>query len=311
MPGERAPGPDGSLLLDIEALQAMRAPEDPELSASWHGEAAVQAGGRITVTGQASGRWASRDAGIVTIERKRETRPKGGHPGGEWEPVATAEPDAAGAWSARIQAVGVPSAQRYRAVWTSERRRIASVRLPTLDVYRLNTYEVATRGRVQTSAADFAAAVASVYGDGRGWQRAHQRFRQVRHGGDFTLVLAQAQTLRTFSPVCSVQYSCRVGRYVVINEIPWLTATPAFTAGLRDYRRMVINHETGHWLGLGHSSCARPGDPAPVMMQQSKGLKRCAPNAWPLAAEVAYVEAGTARQHPRPRDVNRAGAFAR
>lgn len=101
------------------------------------------------------------------------------------------------------------------------------------------------------------------------------------------LFLAQARTMTRFSSECSVKYSCRVGRNVVINEIPWLKKTPAFTGDLRTYRHMVVNHETGHWLGRKHTGCSRRGALAPVMMQQSKGLKGCRSNAWPLPAEAA------------------------
>ena len=80
-----------------------------------------------------------------------------------------------------------------------------------------------------------------------------------------------------------------MGRDVVINQTPWLHKTPGFTGDLRAYRHMVLNHETGHWLGLGHLDCSGPGDPAPVMMQQSKGLDACEPNAWPLPAETVQA----------------------
>ena len=52
------------------------------------------------------------------------------------------------------------------------------------------------------------------------------------------------------------------------------------------YRHMVVNHETGHWLGHGHLGCAGRGRPAPVMMQQSKGLAGCRHNPWPLPSEL-------------------------
>jgi hypothetical protein len=125
----------------------------------------------------------------------------------------------------------------------------------------------------------------------RGWRAAGVQFRRVRRGGDFTLLLAAAGTLPSFSSGCSVQWSCRVGRHVVINQLRWRHASPAWNrAGrsLRDYRHMVVNHETGHWLGRGHASCHRRGR-APVMMQQSKGTGRCRLNPWPLPWEAAAV----------------------
>jgi hypothetical protein len=83
-------------------------------------------------------------------------------------------------------------------------------------------------------------------------------------------------------------WSCRSGDNVVINEDRWLGASPSWNeagARLRDYRHMVVNHETGHWLGYGHSACRSPGAPAAVMQQQSMSLQGCAANPWPLPAE--------------------------
>ena len=150
------------------------------------------------------------------------------------------------------------------------------------------TYDVATRGRITTSVAIFERQAQETYADARGWRAGGIAFRQVARGGDFTLVLAEASTLPTFGAECSTYWSCRVGRFVVINQDRWRFASPAWNqarAGLRDYRHLVVNHETGHWLGHGHRGCPGPGQPAPVMMQQSKGLDGCRFNPWPRPDE--------------------------
>jgi hypothetical protein len=92
----------------------------------------------------------------------------------------------------------------------------------------------------------------------------------------------------------SRKYSCAdsAQREVVINGRAWDNATDGWPddAGLVRYRRMLINHETGHALRQRHRDCPRDGAKAPVMMQQSKGMNlngfTCTPNPWPLPREI-------------------------
>jgi hypothetical protein len=156
-------------------------------------------------------------------------------------------------------------------------------------VRRTVTYRIETRGAISTSVREFAKLAAQTYADPRGWRNAGVAFRRVNGPSDFSLVLAEASWLPRFSSVCSVQWSCRAGRYVVINQLRWKYASPSWHGAgksLRDYRNLVVNHETGHWLGHGHLGCPGPGRLAPVMMQQSKGLAGCRHNPWPLPSEL-------------------------
>lgn len=151
-------------------------------------------------------------------------------------------------------------------------------------------YTYVVRGLSNTSNLEsFAADAAVTYADPRGWNLGGSiAFRRVSSGGEFTLWLAAAGTVPGFGSPCDSTYSCTVGRNVIINETRWLTGSPSWNAtgaSLADYRYMVVNHETGHWLGFHHEFCAGAGQPAPVMQQQSISMQGCRPNPWPTASE--------------------------
>lgn len=157
-------------------------------------------------------------------------------------------------------------------------------------VKRSFTYSVVTWGTVYADFNEFKALVAETLNDSRGWRKANVTFTQVASGGDFTMVLAEPASLPARYPsVCDATYSCQVGRYVMINDTRWRNATSVWTGSLRDYRHMVTNHETGHWLGQPHQYCQVAGQAAPVMQQQSISLQGCAFNPWPLDYEAQKV----------------------
>lgn len=172
----------------------------------------------------------------------------------------------------------------------------APARAATAPPVRTYTYVVRGLGN-GTDLEAFATGAATTLADGRGWSLGGSiAFTRVAQGGDFTLWLSAAGSVPSFGAPCDSTYSCSVGRNVIINETRWHEATPSWTgagAALADYRRMVVNHEVGHWLGFGHASCGGAGQLAPVMQQQSISLQSCRPNPWPTDAERSTVGSWT------------------
>lgn len=151
-------------------------------------------------------------------------------------------------------------------------------------------YNVQTKGTITADISEFKTLVNETLNDVRGWSRLDVRFNEVASGGNLTIYLANSAVMTSFSATgCSSSWSCTVGNSVIINQDRWLGASDAWNAAkgtLRDYRHMVVNHETGHWLGHGHQNCGGPGQAAPVMQQQSIDLQGCTFNPWPLQSEL-------------------------
>jgi len=128
--------------------------------------------------------------------------------------------------------------------------------------------------------ADFALATLN---DPRSWAHDGRTFARTDGRADVRLVLASPDTsarlcrpLQTFG-----RLSCHAGDATVLTLYRWVEAIPAYGKDKTGYRHYLVNHEVGHALGHGHVACPGRGRPAPVMMQQTKGLTGCAPNAWP------------------------------
>ncbi|MFF3148422.1 DUF3152 domain-containing protein [Streptomyces sp. NPDC057927] len=160
---------------------------------------------------------------------------------------------------------------------------------------RLLRYEVVVEDGLEQSAADVATQVEGILADPRGWTAdGESAFRRVTGGTpDFVVRLA---TPGTVDRICGRygldtggEVNCSVGKDVVVNLRRWLLATPVYAHDVAAYRALIINHEVGHFLGHNHVTCPGAGEPAPVMMQQIKGMHGCVPNVWPYDREGRLI----------------------
>lgn len=155
------------------------------------------------------------------------------------------------------------------------------------------TYCIATKGVDAGNIPALRSKLESAYTSPRGWSLdGLVEFKAVNTGCSFTVWLSASSLMSTFGSICDAMWSCRVGPNVVLNFDRWQNASPSWNANggsLEEYRHMVINHETGHWLGFGHAMCSGAGQPAPVMQQQSIDLQGCVFNPWPTTGELATL----------------------
>jgi Protein of unknown function (DUF3152) len=163
----------------------------------------------------------------------------------------------------------------------------------------LRRFRVAVEKTIgQGDGGDFADEIDRTLGDPRSWIASRQvRLQRVPReaAAEFTIYLASA---RTSEHMCAAgglstdgYTSCRLPGQVIINDARWQGAVPGYGAPISMYRAYAINHEVGHQLGHGHEACPGKGMPAPVMQQQTYGLKGCVANAWPYVDGKRYAGA--------------------
>jgi len=154
---------------------------------------------------------------------------------------------------------------------------------PAPPARRQHRVRVEVEGGVPVDGAAFAGFVLETLNDPRGWGAEGDSFGRTDGAADLVLVLASPDTSAALCRplVTRGTLSCRNGDRVILTHHRWVTGTEDYGDDLTGYRRYLVNHEVGHYLGHGHVGCPGAGRPAPVMQQQTKGVKPCVPNSWP------------------------------
>jgi hypothetical protein len=159
----------------------------------------------------------------------------------------------------------------------------------------IRRYKVEVEGGISLSATDAAHEIAVILADPRGWTAdGHDGFQLVSSGpADFVIKIATPDTVDRICGAAGLlthgEVNCDVGATVVVNLKRWMLGSPEFDGPIAGYRALIINHEVGHRIGHHHEGCPGPGKPAPVMMQQIKGLHGCVANQWPYDSRGRYL----------------------
>lgn len=141
------------------------------------------------------------------------------------------------------------------------------------------TYRTQVDSDVVYSSEKFAREVDIYLSDPDGWESQGYTFERVERNPRVVIHLSTPSTITKQS--CErADLSCAEmnGRNMWINAMRWTRGAPESKQDLEHYRQYVISHEMGHILGHDHVMCPAPGQPAPIMMQQTKGIGQCKPN---------------------------------
>jgi Protein of unknown function (DUF3152) len=175
--------------------------------------------------------------------------------------------------------------------------RILKGTSPVVGKGRLFRYSVEVENGVNgVDLTDYQKLVVQTLSDRRSWSGHGVSIKRVDSGPiDFHVSLVSSFTVRKLCGyTIRVETSCfapaggnsDVNR-VVFNVSRWVRGSTAYVGDLAMYRIYMINHEDGHAMGHEHAHQCLPGGLAPVMMQQTFGLrsavtdKMCEANPWP------------------------------
>lgn len=232
----------------------------------------------------------------------------GGRPG---PPTATgdislkSDQPGSGARNTVLSAAALPAGAEYTKTGSGTFRVLpgsaAAVGSGTLHKYSVEV----ENGVSGVDLGQYSSQVQSVLSDSRSWAgHSGVALQRVNAAADFRVTLVSSMTVRSLCGYdIPIETSCFVPRgtagsdvnRVVINIARWVRGDAAYVGDLNAYHVYLINHEDGHALGHRHAHQCLPGGLAPVMMQQTLGLrsaathKMCQANPWPYPNGVAGV----------------------
>ena len=139
------------------------------------------------------------------------------------------------------------------------RPRTSRVR-PASTSGRLIRYDVRVEDNLDIEPDEAAKQIAAVLNDERSWRGTGRwRFELVRAGEQAELhayVVTPGTTDRLCAPLLTRgEVSCQSGNKVVLNAKRWVLGADAYGRDLKNYRRYLVNHEFGHYLGYQHVQC--------------------------------------------------------
>lgn len=173
--------------------------------------------------------------------------------------------------------------------------RTAQVAGTTAGTGTIHTYRVEVEKGIALSADQAAEAIEVILANKRGWTaNGTDGFQLISSGtADFTVKIATPGTVDKLCGAHAIKtygkLNCKAGTTVVVNLQRWVNGSPQFDGPISGYRALIINYEVGLVLGRGQVTCPGKGKPAPVMMQQIKGLRGCVANAWPYDSQGGYI----------------------
>jgi len=130
--------------------------------------------------------------------------------------------------------------------------------------------------------------VAAALDDPEGWaEPGALRFVGADVGAELTIALYGADDLAPGGPgpACAVGGGCRDGGVLAIDAAAWSTPAGAWRdEAVGEWRRWLVNHLVGLWLGLPETSCAT----VPVVMAP-QDMEECPRAAHPAPAEARSV----------------------
>lgn len=156
---------------------------------------------------------------------------------------------------------------------------------------RVIRYRLLVEKGLEKDADGFVEGVERVLNAPTSWTKIGVRFVRVHERYDFTVLLASPHAVDRLCRPLKTQgwLSCALNGRAIINLKRWRDGAITWRADVRGYHNYLINHEVGHVLGLRHARCPGPGQPAPIMLPQTKFLNGCTANGEATQHDLAML----------------------